>query len=206
FTYSVDPPVPDKPLPSLGTRLLLVAHKDVPPRAAYRLVEATYAAEFGKIVRPPLDARLMDLPPEFPWHDGSVLYQERNAPVLSGEVMDSTHKGLAIFAAAASGLFVLWQWAKMSSQRAQVSGLGRYLAEAARLEARVTAAEQARPIAVADLVTLQDDLVRLKAQALDELTQDELGGRELLTSFLVQVNDLRGHLTTLIARYDHGAE
>jgi TRAP-type uncharacterized transport system substrate-binding protein len=206
YTYSVDPPVPDKPLPTLGTRLLLVAHKDVPPRAAYRLVEATYAAEFGKIVRPPLDPKLLDLPPEFPWHDGSVLYQERNSPVLSGEVMDSTHKGLAIFAAAASGLFVLWQWMKMSGQRARISGLGQHLAAATRLEERVVAAEQARPVVAADLVALRDELNRLKVQALDELTQDELAGRELLTGFLVQVNDLRNHLTALIVRHGRGAD
>src|SRR5262245_18433383 len=206
YTYSVDPPVPDKPLPTLGTRLLLVAHKDVPPRAAYRPIEATYAAEFGKIVRPPLDPKLLDLPPEFPWHDGSVLYQERNAPVLSGEVMDSAHKGLAIFAAAASGLFVLWQWAKMSGQRARISGLGRYYAEATRLEERVTAAERALPVVAADLVALKDDLNRLKVEALDELTGDELGGKELLTSFLLQVNDLREYLTGLIARSGRGAQ
>src|SRR5262245_35716845 len=206
FTYSVDPPVPDKPLPTFGTRLLLVAHKDVPPRAAYRLIEATYAAEFGKIVRPPLDPKLMDLPPEFPWHDGSVLYQDRNSPVLSGEVMDSTHKGLAIFAAAASGLFVLWQWLKMSGQLARISGLGQHLAAATRLEERVMAAEQAQPVVAADLVALRDELNRLKVQALDDLTQDELAGRELLTGFLVQVNDLRNHLTALIVRHGHGTE
>lgn len=206
YTYSVDPPVPDKPLPTLGTRLLLVAHKDVPPRAAYRLVEATYAAEFGKIVRPPLDPKLLDLPPEFPWHDGTALYQDRNSPLLSGEVMDSTYKGLAIFAAAASGLFVLYQWAKMSGQRARISGLGRYLAEATRLEERVMAAEQSRPVVPADLVALRDELNRLKTEALDELTQDELAGRELLTGFLVHVNDLRSHLTALIHRHDRGAE
>src|SRR5262245_47759603 len=28
FTYGVEPPVPEKPLATLGTRLLLVAHKD----------------------------------------------------------------------------------------------------------------------------------------------------------------------------------
>jgi TRAP-type uncharacterized transport system substrate-binding protein len=204
FTYGLDPPVPAKLLPTLGTRLILVAHKDVPPRVAYRLVETTYAAEFGKIIRPSLDAKLLDLPPEFPWHDGSVLYQQRNAPVLSGEVMDSTRQALAIFAAAASGLFVLYQWAKMSGQRARISGLGRYLTAATRIEERVVAAEQARPLVAADLVALRDELNRLKAEALDELSQDELAGRELLTGFLVQVNDLRSHLTGLIVRHDRG--
>src|SRR5262249_5819319 len=69
-TYSIEPAVPDKPLSTLGTRLLLVAHKDVPARAALELIEQTYGSEFGQIQHPPLDARLMDLPPEFPWHEG----------------------------------------------------------------------------------------------------------------------------------------
>src|SRR5262249_25416733 len=68
FTYGVEPAVPEQPLPTLGARLLLVAHQDVPARAVYQLVEATYGAEFGQIVRPALDPKLMDLPPEFPWH------------------------------------------------------------------------------------------------------------------------------------------
>jgi hypothetical protein len=45
FTYSIEPPVPDKPLATLGTRLLLVAHKHVPGRAALELVQATYASD-----------------------------------------------------------------------------------------------------------------------------------------------------------------
>src|SRR5262249_58774387 len=122
----------------------------------------------------------MDLPPEFPWRDGVVHYEERNAPVLSGEVMDSTHKGLAIFAAAASGLFVLWQWAKMSGQRARISGLGRFLAEATRLEERVTAAERAQPVVAADLIALKDELSRLKGGGLGEITAEELGGQEVI--------------------------
>jgi hypothetical protein len=94
----------------------------------------------------------------------------------------------------------------MSGQRARISGLGRYLAEATRLEERVMAAEQSRPVVPADLVALRDELNRLKTEALDELTQDELAGRELLTGFLVHVNDLRSHLTALIHRHDRGAE
>jgi hypothetical protein len=60
----------------------------------YQLVEATYAVEFGHVVHPPLDAKLMELPPEFPWHAGAQLFLERNMPVVSGAVMDATHKGI----------------------------------------------------------------------------------------------------------------
>src|SRR5262249_39970032 len=50
YTYGIVPPVPEQPLPTLGTRLLLVAHKDVPPRAVFQLVEEIYASEIGQLV------------------------------------------------------------------------------------------------------------------------------------------------------------
>jgi TRAP-type uncharacterized transport system substrate-binding protein len=198
FTYGIEPPIPEKPLATLGTRLLLVAHKDVPPRAVFQLVEATYGSEFGQIVRPPLSPKLMDLPPEFPWHDGALLYQQRNAPLLSGQAMDSVHKGVAIFAAAASGLFVLWQWLKQRAQLGHDMGLGKYIAQVTRIEERALGAEQGQPLAVADLFALQDQLCRLKLQALNELAREELTGKDLLAGFLVQANDVRDYLARLI--------
>jgi TRAP-type uncharacterized transport system substrate-binding protein len=204
FVYSADPPVPAEPLPTLGTRLLLVAHKDVPAKAAYRLVEATYAVEFGQIVRPALDAKLMDLPPEFPWHEGAVLYQQRNAPLLPGAVMDSAQKGFAILAAAASGLFVLWQWVKQSGQFARTKGFNKYISQVARIEERALEAERGKPLAVPELAGLRDQLCQLKTQALDEFADGELGGKELLGGFLVQVNDVRDYLMRLYRQQKGG--
>jgi TRAP-type uncharacterized transport system substrate-binding protein len=198
FTCCVDPPVPAEPLPTLGTRLILVAHKDVPQSAAYPLVEATYAAEFGRVVHPPLDAKLMDLPPEFPWHEGARVFQHRNAPLLSGAVMDSAHKGMAILAAAASGLFVLWQWLKLKGQIARGKGLNSYITEVTRVEARALAVEGDGPSAVAQWKALHAELCRLKTEALGEFTGEELAGKELLAGFLVQVHDVRDHLLRLI--------
>jgi TRAP-type uncharacterized transport system substrate-binding protein len=198
FTYGVEPAMPEQPLPTLGARLLLVAHKDVPPRAVYQLVEATYGAEFGQIVHPTLDPRLMDLPPEFPWHSGAALYQERNSPLLSGEVMDSAHKGLAIFAATASGLFVLWQWMKQSGKLARDKGFHMYISQVTQIEKQALGNEPVQPQTVADLRKLQEELGRVKLQALDELGRGELAGNELLPGFLVHVNDVRDYLARRI--------
>jgi TRAP-type uncharacterized transport system substrate-binding protein len=198
FTYGVEPAVPAQPLPTLGARLLLVAHKDVPPKAVFQLVEAIYGAEFGQIVRPPLDAKLMDLPPEFPWHEGAELYQHRNAPLLVGEAMDSAHKGFAIFAAAASGLFVLWQWSRQRAQSGRDKGFNKYIAQVTRIEERALGGDQGRPLAVAELLALQEQLCRLKIQVLDEFAREELTGKELLSGYLVQVNDVRDYLARLI--------
>jgi TRAP-type uncharacterized transport system substrate-binding protein len=197
FTYSVDPPVPAGPLPTLGTRLLLVAHKDVPAEAVFKLVDSTYASQFGQIERPPLDAKLLELPPEFPWHAGSLLYQRRNAPVLSGEVVESTYKGFAIFAAAASGLFVLWQWVKQYGLLARRKGFHAYITQVTRIEEKALAAEQGPPMTVPELVALRDQLNKLKTRVPDEFARGELEGSEMLSGFLVQIHDVRDYLTRL---------
>jgi TRAP-type uncharacterized transport system substrate-binding protein len=206
FTYGVEPPVPEQPLPTLGTRLLLVAHKDVPASVANRLIESAYAADFGRIMHPPLDPKLMDLPPEFPWHEGALLYQRRNAPVLSGAAVDSVRQWVMIFGAAASGLFVLWQWNKERHRVSRNKGFNAYIARVTRIEERVLEAMRGKPLEVAELLTLRDELCRLKTKALDECAREELAGKELLPGFLAQVHDVRDAVTRLILRQEAAEE
>jgi TRAP-type uncharacterized transport system substrate-binding protein len=101
FTYGVEPPTPPKALPTLGTRMLLVANKGVDKRPIERMIDCIYSSKFAQVVRPPLDVKMMEMAPELPWHDGAEAYRQRNRPVVSGMIVDSTQKGFAIFAAAA---------------------------------------------------------------------------------------------------------
>ena len=200
YTYRVEPPVPPTALPALGTRLLLVAHEDVDAQAVRRLVDAVYATEFASASRPPLDARLLELPPEFPWHAGTRDYLDRNTPLVSGVVMDSAQKGFAIFAAAASGLFVLWQWLKLRGQFLRDRGFGKYIREVTRIEEKAARIERDQLGGLQQLLELRDELARLKTEALDRFTAGELAGHELLQGFLVQVNDVRGYVDRLICQ------
>ena len=199
FTYGVEPPVPPEPLPSLGNRLLLVAHKDVSPQAVHELIEAIYASEFAKVIRPPLDPRLMEMPPEFPWHAGALVYQERNKPLVSGAVMDSTHKALAIAAAGLSGLFVVWQWLKLRAESGVEAEFKRYIQRVTRIEEQALQVERGRPRDLDGLLALEGELTRLKAEALDRFVEGELKGKELMAAFLAHVADARDYLTRLIA-------
>jgi TRAP-type uncharacterized transport system substrate-binding protein len=204
FTYSVEPPVPPAEVPTLGTRLLVVAHKDVDAQAMRKLVEATFETEFAKVVHPALNARLMDAPPEFPWHAGAELYQARSAPLLSGPLVDWAQKGFAILAAAASGLFVLWQWSKQYGQFLRDKGFRKYISQVARIEAQAVQAERSPAVDARQLRDLREQLWQLKSEALERFTEGELEGKELLAGFLVQVNDARDHLTRLLQRPDGG--
>jgi hypothetical protein len=161
-------------------------------------VEATYAAEFGRVVRPPLDAKLMELPPEFPWHAGSQLFLERNMPVVSGAIMDATHKGMAILAAAVSGLFVLWQWSKQHGQFLRDKGFNDYIRRVGQIEEQAVGTDTSQAAALPQLAALRQELGRLKTEALDRFTRGELAGKELLGGFLLQVNDTRDFLSGLM--------
>jgi TRAP-type uncharacterized transport system substrate-binding protein len=200
YVYRVEPPVPETPLSTLGTRLLLVAHQDVDPGAVRRLVDAVYASEFASASRPALDAKLLDLPPEFPWHEGTRIYLARNTPVVSGVLMDATHKGFAIFAAAASGLFVLWQWLKQRGRFLRDRGFNKYISEVTRIEERAARLERSGGGTPQQFLALRDDLMRLKTEALDAFTEGELAGHELMQGFLVQVNDVRDYVTRLLGQ------
>jgi TRAP-type uncharacterized transport system substrate-binding protein len=202
YTYSVEPPVPPSPVPTLGSRLLLVAHKDVDPQAVRTLLEATFASQITKLSRPPIDAKILEGQPEYPWHDGTRLYIERNAPILSGAVMDSAQKGFAILAAAASGLFVLWQWSKQHGQFLRDKGFNKYIHQITRIEEQALSIERTQLANVSRLVELREELDRLKTEALDRFTEGELAGKDLLSGFLVQVNDARDLLRRLISQQE----
>jgi TRAP-type uncharacterized transport system substrate-binding protein len=199
FTYGVEPPVPPQPLPTLGNRLILVAHKDVAPQAVHELIGAIYSSQFAEVVRPPLDPRLIDMPPEFPWHNGALLYQERNKPLVSGAVMDSTHKALAIAAAALSGLFVVWQWLKLRAESGVGAEFKRYIQRVTHIEEQALRVESGQPGDVGRLRALGSELTQLKAEALGRFVEGELKGKELMAALLAHVADARDLLTRLIA-------
>ena len=206
FTYQVEPPVPPTGLPALGTRLLLVAHKDVDARAIQRLVDAVYSTEFATIASPPLDTKLLEIPPEFPWHNGTRTYLERNTPVVSGMVADSAHRAFAIFAAAASGLFVLWQWVKQRNQFLQDKGFNKYISRVSFVEEAATRIEHDQIGGLAHLIELRDELARLKSEALARFTEGELAGHELMQGFLIQVNDVRDYVLKLIREQEENLD
>jgi hypothetical protein len=112
--------------------------------------------------------------------------------------MDSAHKAFAIFAAAASGLFVLWQWARLYGNVTRNRGFEEYVTQVTRIEERALEAERGRPLARSELFALRDRLYRLKTEALDEFASTDLAGKDLLFGFLLQVNDVRDYLTRLI--------
>jgi TRAP-type uncharacterized transport system substrate-binding protein len=201
FTYGVEPPVPPAALPTLGNRLLLVAHKDLDPRTMERLIGVLFESQLAQRVHPPLDAASLDLPPEFPWHDGAESYRRRNRPVVSGDLMSLAQKGTAILAAAGSGLVMLVGWLLERRKARKAVAFRKVLNEVSRIDEEVTHREEEGNASADELLAARGQLMQLRASALDRYTEGDLDDDHLMACFLLHVNSSRDNLARLIARH-----
>ena len=198
FAYRVEPGVPPETIPTLGTRLLLVARRGVPTETIERLLEVVYGSPFAQSMQPALDAKILDLPPELPWHDGTAAYVRRNAPAIAGDVVDLVEKEISIVAALAGGLFFLGQWLRRRYLRRRDQGFQSYILRVTAVERRAMALERSATLDLAALIGLQEELSLLKGEALDRFAEGVIGGEELMSGFLTHVSDARDYLTRLI--------
>jgi len=198
FAYGVEPGVPPREVDTLGTRLLLVAHKGLPPRTVERLLDVAFASPFAQAVQPAPDVRLIELPPELPWHDGTTAFLRRNAPVIAGDVVDLIEKEVSIAAALLGGLFFLGQYVRRRYRRRRDRGFEAYIVRVTGVERRAMALERAATLDLAALLGLQEELGRLKAEALEGFADGTIEGEDLMSGFLTHVSDARDYLTRLI--------
>jgi TRAP-type uncharacterized transport system substrate-binding protein len=198
FTYGHEPPVPATPLATIGARVLVVANKKVPAEAVMRLLRVIYLTELAEIARPPLDPSLLDITPEFPLHPGSEKFQQRNKPLIWGDAVDSLEKTSSLLGVLITGLFFVWQWGRRHYRRLRELGFESYLLKVTAIERAALQLELASRLELAPLLALQEELGRLKGEALERFTLGELEGEGLMSGFITHANDARDYLARLI--------
>jgi TRAP-type uncharacterized transport system substrate-binding protein len=198
FTYGVEPAMPAAPLPTFGARVLVVTHRDTSRKAVNRLLESIFLTDFSEVARPRLETSLLDLPPEFPLHPGTVEFMQRNKPLIVGDAVDFLEKTSSLTGAILGGLFVSWQWARRRYRRRRELGFESYLRKVTAIEQEALKYELAAQLDLAALLALQADLGGLKNEAMERFTLGELEGEGLMSGFLTHANDARDYLARLI--------
>jgi TRAP-type uncharacterized transport system substrate-binding protein len=198
FTYQTEPRVPAEPVPTLGTRLLLVARHDLPSASVSRLLEVVLNSPFAKTLHPTLDARQLESPPELPWHAGTREFVRRRSPLITGDIIDLVEKEVSILGVVAGGLFFLGQWLRRLYRRRRERGFESYILRVAKVESDALELSRAPTLDLAALLGLQDDLTRIKAEALNRFARGELEGEELMSGFLVHASDVRDFVARMI--------
>ena len=198
FAYEIEPGVPPEVIHTLGTRMLFIARKELASATIQRLLEVVFNSPFSRALEPPLDVKLLESAPELPWHDGTIDYVRRNSPLIVGDVIDLIEKELSIIAVLVGGVFCLSQWLRRRYRRRRERSFEAYILQVAKVERHALALSRAPTLDLAALLQLQEELSRIKGEALDRFANGELDGEELMSGFLTHASDARDFVMRLI--------
>ncbi len=198
YTYSVNPAEPPAQLATIGTRLLLLANREVPEDVIASLLDVLYGSDFSRAERPPLDPSLLDLPSEFPLHPGAESYRARNKPLIAGDAIDYWEKVIAITATLVGGTFFIAQWYLSWSRRRREASFASYMERVLSIEHASMQTELSAELDLAELIKLQRDLAEIKSDAMRKFSAGQLEGEGMIHGFLALANDARNQLTRLI--------
>lgn len=196
YSYSVVPPVPDRPLHTVATRLLVVGNRQTPDAAVRRLLEVLFESDFTRRANlPRLTPGDVESIREFPLHAGTVQYLHRNEPLVTGEIIESAENLRSFLVSAAVACFLIWRW----QVRRRMIGFETYIDGVTEIEVEALDLERAGTIDTARLLKLRRRLTELKSEALEKQAEGVLKGEEQMISFLTHVSDVRSYLESLFA-------
>jgi TRAP-type uncharacterized transport system substrate-binding protein len=198
FLYQTKPAVPDVPLPTLGARLLLVAHERVSDEAVEEMLGAAFESRFTHLMHPPLDIATLAAAPRAELHAGTDAFLARRDPAITHELFDELSNSLSILGALfGAGAFMVQGWRqRRRAQRDEI--IASQLMRVAALERRIVEIELSAEMDLDTLMAVQRELLQLKSDALAAFTSGELGDQATLSSILDPVNAARDHVGELL--------
>jgi TRAP-type uncharacterized transport system substrate-binding protein len=202
YLYRVTPAVPGRGCCTLGTTLLLVAHKDVPEDAVFQLLKTVYESHFATLTHP---QSLSDASPEYPLHPGAVAYRDRDRPFVSRESLDVLAKLVTLWLFLSATFYGLGRF----FHRDPTARLVHYLREFTQLDlaARGIGEDTEAPEDPRRRVAhMEDKLSRLKAQMIEEFSDAKLYQEGVMATVLSLISDTRASLNAQRARLNGARE
>lgn len=195
YTYGAAPPTPAEDVPTLATRMLLVAHRDTPDETVRRLLEAISSDDFGTLAR----VQRSDLPlllerPEMQLHPGTTEWLRRNDPLLTPELMEGIESFRSFLVSLVVAAVLAFRWWR----RTRMRGLDEYMRAVSRVDREALELEREARLDLAKLIALRTRLGEAKTRALEAFSRGTIHSDELLSSFLTHVGDVRSHLNAMI--------
>jgi len=206
FVYETIPPVPATPLPTLGTRLLLLTNDQVPAATITAILEAIFTSPFARLSHPPLEDSVLGHPTRLTLHEGTQAYIARNQPFVTDERVDVLSNTMSIIGALGGSSLFLWQWRRRQTQRAREELFGNYLRRLADTSRRVADVELAADLQLEPLAAAQRQLLELKAEVLDGIIAGALGETEAVSALVMPITAATDHVAELILHVRENVE
>jgi TRAP-type uncharacterized transport system substrate-binding protein len=199
-TYGLSPDVPDRSVTTLGYRLLLVAHEDVPDAAVVALAHAVFDSDFAKAYEPALTTKQFDLLPEYPRHPGTQAFLASKEPIKQEDFGSLLQLllGAGALACFPPAYFILRDALRRFRAVGRGKSLRLYIAAVSDLEAQAIALDESSPRSRGGFLALRRQLNQLKLEAMDAYDRNLIDDANLMPSFLAHVADLRSHLNAVL--------
>lgn len=198
FTYSMRPPAPSAPLPTVGSRVLLIANERVPNATIALVLEAVFRSRFARIADPPLDPSVLDLPARLRLHPGTIAYRQRDDPLLTADSVNTMNNALGVAGALVGATIFLLQWRRQRTTSRRDELFGAYVQRAADIERRLAALELSATLDLPTLIGLQREVLEVKTEALERFAAGELGSQTALYELLAPLNTTRDQIGNLL--------
>jgi len=195
--YQVSPPVPPQAIPTLGTRILLITHRRTSSTTVVTLLDTLLESRYAKAVQPPLDAGIVDLPPEAPWHPGAIEFRRRGQPLITAESIGFLSNALQIFLPLAGGTLLLWGWLRNRVLVRRERRFDRFIALVSGVERRGLTLEASGVYDPLAIRKLHKELCTIKDAALTSIARGEASAETLVSSLFAHIHDVRAYLAEL---------
>ncbi len=194
YSYQVSPPEPPQNIATMGARTLLIANAKTSSTTVARLLDAVIASRFGQTLQPPLDASIIRVAPEAPWHHGTEEYQQRDDPLITSETIGILSNALQIALPAGGGVLLVWGWLRNRVLTRRERRFDRFIALVSGVERRAIELEQGATPDHQALKRLHHELSTIKDAALERIAVGEAGADLLVASLFAHINDVRAYL------------
>lgn len=187
YTYRVSPAVPLNDYRTLGTRVLLVAHEDVPEESVKRLLNMIYHGPVSKSFEL---QKLNEIQPEYQLHAGTIRFLNRDKPLVRAEFVDIFHNTINVLGPAIGGFLAIYGFFRWR----QTLKFQQYFEEIIRI----------RQVAHGEVVDffvpinpderyhfLVDRLDRLQHKAIQDFSNRYFHGEGVMEILLALISDIR---------------
>lgn len=198
FTYQVNPPVPETPIQTLGTRLHLVANKNTPSAAVEQVADAVYNTAFANTVQPAIVVTLLQSASEFELHSGAADYLKRKTPIITENMVAYTEQVLAILGSLFAGILFVWQALLFSRRRRRDQQFLQCIERVGEIEQKTYQHKRDEGAGIGVLIDLQGELNQIKVDMIQQFQSGDIEGADTLSGFLMHVNNANENLTRLI--------
>lgn len=178
---------------TVGMRLLIVAHKDLPAEAVRPLMETVFEGEFSRRILPKSPRELAT---PFAIHEAAVAYLDRDKPLAVQETVEGISTFLSMFGAFSAGALSLYGLLR----RKRVRKPSDYYAEIRKIEmiAGGTDTDETAPIQPKEFVKYLDDrLLRLRQDLIEDICEGRIKGEQVIANILALLKDARRNLPHL---------